>query len=120
MISGGFGLFAAILPAGFSRWLSGTDQQPSERSLAHHSWPAICPGNAWYARAAVAAGATAFTTGFNNGANFNALNSAVTAATGTPFSAPNFFDAASGQHPPRFQEWNLQVERDSATTRFEP
>ena len=31
--------------------------------------------------------------------------------TGSPFSVPNFFNAAQGIHPPRFQEWNLQVEK---------
>ncbi len=51
------------------------------------------PGNAG---AAAAAGATAFTTGFNNGATFSGLNAAVPAATGSPFSVPNFFNAATG------------------------
>jgi Carboxypeptidase regulatory-like domain len=111
VISGGFGLFAAILPAAFVDGFPGLiNNLPNDPSFTIPGLPfdPATPGNAG---AAAAAGATAFTTGFNKGANFNALNAAVAAASGAPFSVPNFFNAANGIHPPRFQEWNLQVEK---------
>ena len=111
VISGGFGLFAAILPASFTDSFPGLiNNLPNDPSFTIAGLP-FAPATPGNAGAAAAAGATAFTNGFNNGANFNALNAAVTNATGSPFSVPNFFNAASGQHPPRFQEWNLQVEK---------
>ena len=108
VISGGFGLFAATLPAGYADSLINNIPNDPTFTITGLPFAPSTPGNAG---AAAAAGATAFTTGFNNGATYNSLNNAVTAATGSPFSVPNFFNAGGGIHPPRFQEWNLRVEK---------
>ena len=111
VISGGFGLFAAVLPAGFVDSTPGLiNNLPNDPTFTIPGLP-FAPATPGNAGAAAAAGATAFRSGFTNGATFAGLNSAVTSATGTPFSVPDFFNAVPGIHSPRFQEWNLQVER---------
>src|SRR5579883_295567 len=108
VISGGFGLFAATLPAGYTDNL--INNLPNDPTFTIAGLP-FGPGMTGNAQSAAAAGAAALVSGFKNGATYNSLNSAVMAATGSPFSVPNFFNAGQGIHPPRFQEWNLQVER---------
>jgi carboxypeptidase family protein len=108
VISGGFGLFAATLPAGYTDSLINNIPNDPTFTISGLPFAPATPGNAG---AAAAAGAAAFTSGFANGATYASLNNAVTAATGSPFSVPNFFNAGGGIHPPRFQEWNLRVEK---------
>lgn len=108
VISGGFGLFAATLPAGYTDSLINNIPNDPTFTITGLPFAPATPGNAG---AAAAAGAAAFTAGFANGATYNTLNNAVLAATGSPFSVPNFFNAGGGIHPPRFQEWNLRVEK---------
>ena len=108
VISGGFGLFGFVLPLGYTDSLINNLPNDPGFTIPGLPFAPATPGNAG---SAAAAGAVALTTGFASGATFNDLNSAVLGATGTPFSVPNFFNAAPGVHPPRFQEWNLQVER---------
>jgi len=69
------------------------------------------PGVSGNAQSSAAAAADALRTGFASGATFGSLNSAVSAATGSPFAVPNFFNAGEDIHTPRFQEWHFQVEK---------
>ncbi|HWR13180.1 MAG TPA: carboxypeptidase regulatory-like domain-containing protein [Terriglobales bacterium] len=110
VISGGFGIFNSTLPAGFVDSL--INNLPGDPSFTVGGLPfgPTTPGNG---QSATAAAAAALRTGFADGSNFNDLNNAVMAATGglTGFSSPNFFNVGSDIHTPRFQEWDLQVQK---------
>lgn len=110
VFSGGFGIFGSTLPAGFADSL--INNLPGDPAFTVSSLP-FAPGSPGGAQSATAAAAVALRTGFANGADYNALNNAVLAATGgaTGFSVPNFFNAANDIHTPRFQEWHLQAEK---------
>ena len=111
VFSGGFGIFGSTLPAGFADSL--INNLPGDPAFTV-SGLSYAPGAAGNAQSATAAAAVALRTGFASGANFDALNNAVLAATGgaTGFSVPNFFNVANDIHTPRFQEWHFQVEKE--------
>jgi hypothetical protein len=110
VLSGGFGIFGSTMPAGFTDSL--INNLPGDPAFTV-SGLAYAPGVPGNAQSATAAAAVALRNGFVNGANYNDLNNAVMAATGglTGFSVPNFFNVANDIHSPRFQEWDLQVEK---------
>lgn len=110
VFSGGFGIFGSTLPAGFTDSL--INNLPGNPSFTITGVP-YAPGVAGNGQSITSAGADALRAGFANGANFNDLNSAVMAATGglAGFTAPNFFNVGQDYHTPRFQEWDLQVEK---------
>ena len=110
VISGGFGIFGSTLPAGYVDSL--INNLPGSPAFTVSGKP-LTPGTPGNAQSVAMAANTALQAGFANGANFNALNNAVLAASGgaTAFSVPNFFNVGEDIHSPRFQEWNLQVEK---------
>jgi hypothetical protein len=108
VVSGGFGLFGTTLPAAFVDNL--VNNLPGAPSFTVSGRP-FAPGVANNAQTAAAGAASALTSGFASGATWASLNTAVTAATGAAFAPPNFFNAANDYHTPRFQEWNLQVQK---------
>jgi hypothetical protein len=110
VFSGGFGIFGSTLPAGYVDSL--INNLPGDPAFTVSGLP-FAPGTPGNGQSATAAAAGALRNGFANGANFSALNNAVMAATGgaTGFSVPNFFNVGQDIHSPRFQEWNLQVEK---------
>ena len=108
VLSGGFGLFGTTMPAAFVDNL--VSNLPAAPSFTVSGLP-YAPGVTGNAQSSASAAASALTSGFSSGATWASLNSAVMSATGSPFTPPNFFNAASGYHTPRFQEWNLQLQK---------
>ena len=108
VFSGGFGIFGSTLPAGFADSL--INNLPNDPAFTVSGMP-FAPGVSGNAQSAAAAANSALRTGFANGADWASLNAAVLAATGSPFSIPNFFNVAEDIHAPRFQEWHLQMEK---------
>jgi hypothetical protein len=110
VISGGFGIFGSTLPAGYADSL--INNLPGDPAFTVSGLP-YAPGTSGNAQAATAAAATALRTGFASGSDYTALNNAVLAATGglTGFAVPNFFNVGENIHTPRFQEWDLQMEK---------
>ncbi len=103
VISGGFGLFSSIIPAGFVDSLM--NNLPGDPAFILPGLPfgTNAPNNA---PTTAASAADALRSGFANGATFASLSSAVPG-----FGAPNFYNVGNDIHAPRFQEWNLQVEQ---------
>jgi hypothetical protein len=108
VLTGGFGLFGTTLPSGYTDSLINNLPGTPAFTVSGRNYTPDTPGNA---QSAAAAANVALRAGFANGADFATLNNAVTAATGSPFAVPNFFNAAGDIHTPRFQEWHLQVEK---------
>jgi len=108
VISGGFGLFGTTLPAGYTDSL--INNMPNAPSFVVPGVP-YGPGITGNGQSIASAAATALRTGFASGANYATLNSVVTGLTGSPFSVPSFFNAANNIHSPRFQEWDLQIQK---------
>ncbi len=110
VFSGGFGLFGSTLPAGFTDSL--INNLPGAPAFTV-SGLSFAPGVSGNAQGATSAAANALRTGFAGGATFSQLNDAVLAATNgaTGFAVPNFFNVANDIHTPRFQEWDLQVQK---------
>ena len=103
VISGGFGLFSSIIPAGFVDSLM--NNLPGDPAFILPGLP-FGKDAAGNGPATAAAAADALRSGFANGATFASLSAAVPG-----FGAPNFYNVANDIHAPRFQEWNLQVEQ---------
>lgn len=112
VLSGGFGIFGTTLPAGFVDSL--VNNLPGDPSFTV-SGRTFAPGLAGNAQSAAIAAASALRTGFASGATWADLNTAVLGTTGSAFSVPNFFNAAQGFHTPRFQEWDLQLQKALGT-----
>ncbi len=108
VLSGGFGLFSSSIPAGYVDNLM--NNLPGDPTFILNSLP-FGPGIANNAQSIAAAGAAALRSGFAGGATFNSLNAALLAATGAPFSAPNFYNVGNNIHVPRVQEWDLQLQQ---------
>ena len=110
VVSGGFGMFSDVIPAGFVDNL--IRNLPSDPQFTLPGFP-FAPGAPGSAQSAAAAAASALQTGFPAGATWAGLNSAVLGATGgvSGFAPPNIFNVGSDFHVPRFQEWDLQVQQ---------
>ena len=108
VLSGGFGLFGNTLPAGYADSL--INNLPNDPAFVIPGVP-FGPGIPGNGQSIGTAAATALRAGFFNGATYTTLNNAVTTLTGSPFSVPSFFNAATGIHTPRFQEWDLQIQK---------
>ncbi len=114
VISGGFGLFGSSFPAGIADSLM--NNLPGDPTFAVSGLP-FGPMSSGNGQSATAAAANALRTGFSAGQTWTDLNNAVMAATDglTGFAPPNFTNVASNIHPPRVQEWDLQVQHAFGT-----
>jgi hypothetical protein len=109
VISGGFGLFTSTFPAAVADNLM--NNLPGDPAFTLSGLPFAPALNA------AAAAANALRTGFDNGATWASLNSAVLGATGgaSGFGPPNFYNVGNNIHNPRVQEWDLQVQQGFGT-----
>jgi hypothetical protein len=105
VVSGGFGIFYDSLPS--SLLLSSIRNVPGivDQSVYRGLW--ADPTAAGMASIADVS-AHALMNGFASGATYDSL----VAATGGVFRAPSFINFAGTMHTPRYQEWNLQVQRE--------
>lgn len=103
VISGGFGVFSDVFPAGFVDGLM--NNLPGDPAFLISGQP-FTPGLSGNAQSQALAAANALRAGFANGATFGSLSAALPS-----FSAPNFFNVANGISAPRYQEWDLQVQQ---------
>jgi hypothetical protein len=110
VVSGGFGLFSSIVPAGYVDNLMNNLPGDPTFTLAKVPFGPTTPGNG---QSISAAAANALRTGFFDGATFSSLNSQLLATTGglAGFSVPSFYNAANDIHVPRFQEWNFGIQQ---------
>lgn len=108
IISGGFGLFGTTLPAGYTDAL--VNNLPNDPSFDVPGVP-YGPGITGNGQSIASAAANALRTGFASGATYATLNSTLLSLTGAPFSLPNFFNVGDNIHTPRFQEWDLQIQK---------
>lgn len=110
VISGGFGIFYDSPPAGLvSNILSNPPISAMFRVRPSAGTPALDPGPNGSA-AVYEASAAAFRTGFTGGQTYSQIK-ATLAAQGVNFPAPAFYSVAGTLHSPRWQQWNLQVQR---------
>lgn len=110
ILSGGFGIFGSTLPAGYVDSL--INNLPGSPSFTISGLP-FAPATPNNAQSSALAANNALINGFGAGQTYAQLNAAVLGATGgaSSFAVPNFFNAGSDIHTPRFQEWNLQVQK---------
>jgi Carboxypeptidase regulatory-like domain len=110
VISGGFGLFYDSPPAGLiSNILSNPPISAMFRVRPSGGTPALDPGPNGSA-AVYEASAAAFNSGFSSGQTYSQIK-ATLAAQGVNFPAPAFYSVAGTLHSPRWQQWNLLVQR---------
>ena len=110
VVSGGFGLFYDAPPAGLiSNILSNPPISAMFRVRPSAGTLGFDPGPNGSA-AVYEASAAAFRTGFSGGQTYSQIK-ATLAAQGVSFPAPAFYSVAGTLHSPRWQEWNLQVQR---------
>ncbi|MDT8070586.1 MAG: carboxypeptidase regulatory-like domain-containing protein [Terriglobia bacterium] len=111
VVSGGFGLFYDSPPSGLvDDLLANPPVSVSIRIRPTAGTPAFDTTPTGSA-AAWDASANAFSTGYLAGESYNQINAAVTAAGGV-FTAPSFTSIVGTMHAPRWQEWNLQIQRE--------
>ena len=112
VVSGGFGLFYDAPPAGL---LDNTDLvnppvSTTFRVRPSGGTPAFDPGPNGSA-AIWQTSAAAFQHGFTSGQTYSQIAANLT-AMGVAFAPPAFTSSAGTLHAPRWQEWNLQVQKE--------
>jgi Carboxypeptidase regulatory-like domain len=111
VVSGGFGLFYDSPPAGLiSNILSNPPISATFRVRPSAGTLALDPGPNG-SSAVYQASAAAFRTGFTGGQTYSQIAAALL-AQGVAFPAPAFSSVAGTLHSPRWQQWNLQVQRE--------
>jgi hypothetical protein len=111
VVSGGFGLFYDSPAAGLvDDLLANPPVSTTFRVRPSAGTPAFDPGPNGSA-AIYQQSATAFANGFAGGQTYSQIATTL-AAMGVPFAPPAFTSIAGTLHSPRWQEWNLQVQRE--------
>lgn len=110
VVRGGFGMFTDVFPATIAD--SVLNNVPVNNPFALFG-PAFGgnsiapnPADPTSGQTITSASNTALLNGFNNGASFNTLSSAVTG-----FSAPSFTNPYHKLNYPTYEEWNLEIQR---------
>ncbi|HZR57570.1 MAG TPA: carboxypeptidase regulatory-like domain-containing protein [Terriglobales bacterium] len=106
VVRGGFGLFGDAFPATIAD--SFLNNSPLNNQFTAGVAP-LSPTTPGSQPALVSAANTAFTNGFFSGGT--AASIAGTLPTGVPFVPPNFYNARSTIHAPRYEQWNLEVQQ---------
>ena len=111
IISGGFGIFYDSPAAGLvDDLLANPPVAVSLRVRPAAGTPAF-DSTATGSAAIWSASAQAFNNGFQSGQTYSQISAALD-AMGVPFAAPAFTAVVGTVHAPRWQEWNLQVQRE--------
>jgi hypothetical protein len=106
VVRGGFGLFGDAFPATIAD--SFLNNSPLNNQFSTGAAP-LNPTTPNSQPALAAAANLAFRTGFFSGGT--AASIAASLPAGVPFVPPNFYNAKSTIHAPRYQEWNLEVQQ---------
>lgn len=110
VVRGGFGMFTDVFPATIAD--SVLNNVPVNNPFAlfgpAYGGPAIAPNpsDSTSGQTITSASNTALLNGFNSGASYNVLSTAVTG-----FGAPSFTNPHHNLFYPTYQEWNLEVQR---------
>lgn len=102
VLRGGFGIFNDVFPGSVADNFA--ENSPGENSfVVSGPLSPTAPGNVF---ASAAANNAAFLNGFHSGGTLASIT-----ATTPAFVPPNFFTSDRTVRPPRYQEWNLEVQQ---------